>query len=159
MAAKRMGRVFCLVWESLFLVFCLRCLGEEPRCKACWTVWISTDVPRSNSFPGLFGKEMCTDLCCTTKVKPGCRAIVWETIHATVPQHEHFKLCRIKQPRTKQCPLVFPMPCSHVRLTHMLYTPTREGTWNCWHYDCRLFCSLWHKVLWYQHWFLSDLNK
>lgn len=40
------------------------------------------------------------------------------------------------------------LPCSHVRLTHMLYTPTREDTWICWHYDCRLLCSLW--LLWHK---------
>ena len=57
-----MEKGICLVRESLFLLFfCLWCLGEEPCCKACLTVRVSTDVPCSNSFPGLFGKEMLYD--------------------------------------------------------------------------------------------------
>lgn len=69
---KRDKTVLCLVWKSLFLISASGAMGEVPRCKAFWTMWVSTDMPCSNSFPGLYQKEMCAHFRCTAKVKLDC---------------------------------------------------------------------------------------
>lgn len=113
MTVRLFKQMFCLVSEFRFW-FIFRC---HEAAKPGRLLWVSTGMPCSNSFPGLFEKEMCALLyrtsevdrgCCSLWINPRCTTTSWHFLSYDELSHllqNNVFLCFVMKP-CKPCPYV-----------------------------------------------------
>lgn len=112
-----MWRTFCLVSGSGFIFRC------HEAAKPGRLLWVSTGMPCSNSFPGLFEKEMCALLYRTSEVDHGCCSLWINPCCTTTSWHflSYDELSHLLQNSVFVCVLWW----NPVKLAHTLDPSTR----------------------------------
>lgn len=118
-----------------------RILFSFLHCKACWTVWVSSDAPAATVFLACLVRKCALTRTDQNKVKPWlphCK--LKDQIHHRVAADDS-RLQRIQQALEKQWLLVSIMPRWH----HVKAGPDcmkqPVGAWSWWHSECRLLCT------------------